>query len=209
MAAQSRAAPATSPARLSAGSGSGTGADTRAVGDFTVTTRYGTGSGACPPVLSRVHDEAAHLLVAADRAFRDPGWYTAVRREGLAQARRLLDVAWWSWATARSPEGELVGFAALEPVDHGLRLAKVMVHPRHRRAGVARRLCQDLLTAADSAGLPVTLDVLLCSPGAVRLYDELGFVPCALGQLDQPGFECLVMRRPAKTVQRADHADGR
>jgi len=163
--------------------------------DHTVTVHAATGASACPPLPRDLLDAAAQLFVTVDRLFGDLPWWTPVRHGGLEAARDLLATPWWAWAAARDTGGTLVGFAAIAERGGTLYLSKVMVSPHCRRTGVTTSVCRALLAVADDAHRAVTLEVMLRSPDAVRLYHHLGFTPCGLTQLDRPGFECLVMHR--------------
>jgi RimJ/RimL family protein N-acetyltransferase len=80
----------------------------------------------------------------------------------------------------------LVGIAGLrrEPlaqVRHKAVLWGVFVHPEHRRAGLARRLLERVMSFARDEGI---LQIHLCvnaeNTRARRLYDALGFTPFGL-----------------------------
>lgn len=89
---------------------------------------------------------------------------------------------------ARAGRGlPLIALHGQAPVGHGqlllypssAEIADVGVAPAWRRRGVATRLVEALLAAADYAGLPrVELGVEAANVEALALYEQLGFRPC-------------------------------
>lgn len=77
-------------------------------------------------------------------------------------------------------DGRIVGNASLIPFrDKGRRIyliANVAVHPDHRRRGIARALTERVMNQArGKKASALWLHVRDDNPGAVRLYEELGF----------------------------------
>lgn len=77
-------------------------------------------------------------------------------------------------------DGHIVGNASLIPFrDNGRRIyliANVAVHPDHRRRGIARALTERVMNQArEKKASALWLHVRDDNPGAVRLYEELGF----------------------------------
>lgn len=71
---------------------------------------------------------------------------------------------------ARDSAGALRGAAQLDPADGS---AEIVVHPDHRRAGLGRRMVEDLLSRTDGRGLAIWAHGQ--RPGAVALAARLGF----------------------------------
>jgi ribosomal protein S18 acetylase RimI-like enzyme len=76
--------------------------------------------------------------------------------------------------------GQIVGNVSLIPFNRrGVRvtlIANVAVHPDYRRRGIARHLTQRaLLAARERSGHEVWLQVRDDNPGAIKLYEELGW----------------------------------
>ena len=77
-------------------------------------------------------------------------------------------------------DGRIVGNASLIPFrDHGKRvylIANVATHPEYRRRGIGRALTERaMLQARSKNAFAVWLHVREDNPGAIRLYEELGF----------------------------------
>lgn len=91
----------------------------------------------------------------------------------LAQSRLLL------WGARQ--EGRIVGTVQLHPVpkpngSHRAEVAKLLVHPRSRRQGIARALMLALEKEARARGrITLVLDTRQGDPSE-RLYTELGYV---------------------------------
>ena len=71
-------------------------------------------------------------------------------------------------------DGRPVGRMLVDRDDAFLLLRDIALLPEYRNAGIGRRLIQELMEEAASAGKPIHLHVLVSSP-AVRLYERLGF----------------------------------
>lgn len=77
--------------------------------------------------------------------------------------------------------GSIVANASLVPFRHGKKrlylIANVAVHPDYRRRGIARALTQSALQHAQQRKVASTwLHVRDDNPGAIKLYQDLGFV---------------------------------
>jgi GNAT superfamily N-acetyltransferase len=70
--------------------------------------------------------------------------------------------------------GRPVGRMLVDRTDTPIVLRDIAVLTEYRNAGIGRRLIQELMTEAASAGKPIRLHVVASSP-AVRLYERLGF----------------------------------
>ena len=75
---------------------------------------------------------------------------------------------------AASADDELLGYLVCSRYDQAWHLMNVAVAPKRRRAGVARRLIEQLI---DEAGgeLPFTLEVRVSNHPAIAMYERLGF----------------------------------
>lgn len=76
--------------------------------------------------------------------------------------------------------GKIVGNASLIPFrDHGKRIylvANIATHPEYRRRGIARTLTQRAMQhARDKRAHAIWLHVRDDNPGAIKLYEDLGF----------------------------------
>jgi GNAT superfamily N-acetyltransferase len=87
-----------------------------------------------------------------------------------AQWRRSCETG--LWAVARS-DRITVGLARLTHERDGPHVGSVWTHPRHRRAGIASRLVQMLVDAAE--GRDIFVWVIQPNPAAILLYESLGF----------------------------------
>jgi ribosomal protein S18 acetylase RimI-like enzyme len=77
-------------------------------------------------------------------------------------------------------EGRIIGNASLIPFrDHGKRIyliANVATHPDYRRRGIGRALTERVMKQAqDKKARAIWLHVREDNPGAIKLYQELGF----------------------------------
>lgn len=111
--------------------------------------------------------------VSVDLGFQDYEREFAALPGGYAHPRGRLLLA------ARGPER--LGCGALRPVDAATcELKRLYVRPAGRGDGLGRRLVERLMDEARAAGYRrVCLDVLPEFAAAQRLYDSLGFAPCA------------------------------
>lgn len=76
--------------------------------------------------------------------------------------------------------GHIIGNASLIPFrDHGKRIfliANVATHPDHRRRGIGRALTERVMKQArDKKAAAIWLHVRDDNPGAIKLYEDLGF----------------------------------
>lgn len=80
-------------------------------------------------------------------------------------------------AFEREPPWELLGYLVVSRYVDAWHIMNVAVDPRHRRRGIARVLLNELFArTADSAMRGYTLEVRVSNAGAIRLYEQLGFV---------------------------------
>ena len=80
-------------------------------------------------------------------------------------------------AFEREPPWELLGYLVVSRYVDAWHIMNVAVDPRYRRRGIARVLLSELFArTADSALRGYTLEVRISNTGAIRLYEELGFV---------------------------------
>ncbi|MCA1712173.1 MAG: GNAT family N-acetyltransferase [Actinobacteria bacterium] len=93
------------------------------------------------------------------------GWYATLERFlGAYDGDRLVGCGSW----ARQTYSVLV---------HNAEIRKVMTHPEARGRGVARQVTSALIDDARAQGVEVlTLDCRGNNHGALRMYDDLGFV---------------------------------
>lgn len=71
-------------------------------------------------------------------------------------------------------DGRPIGCLDVRRLDDQLKLNRVFLLPEFQRRGIGSRLLADVLTEADTAGLPVRLRVFQVNP-ARNLYTRLGF----------------------------------
>ncbi len=93
-------------------------------------------------------------------------------------------------------EGEsLVGFLAFEQILDEGSIIEVAVHPDCRRQGIARRLIEDALTAAEGLNA-VFLEVREGNMPAIALYESLNFERIAMRRdyYDHPKENGIVMK---------------
>ena len=78
----------------------------------------------------------------------------------------------------RPARPHVVGYAGLMFVVDEAHVTNIVVHPEHRRTGIATRLLGRLAAAAIERGCRAwTLEVRASSTGAQELYRAFGFVP--------------------------------
>ena len=70
--------------------------------------------------------------------------------------------------------GRPVGRMLVDRGEAAILLRDIALLTEYRNAGIGRRLIQDLMNEAASAGKPINLHVVATSP-AVRFYERLGF----------------------------------
>jgi ribosomal-protein-alanine N-acetyltransferase len=88
---------------------------------------------------------------------------------------RELELAFSRTLVARAPAG-VVGYVCRWRLEDEIQILNVAVAPEARRCGIARMLVVAVLHEATEAGLPVSLEVATDNPGAIALYEALGFV---------------------------------
>ncbi len=78
-------------------------------------------------------------------------------------------------------DGRAVAFAGYWAVIDEAHITNLAVHPDHRRKGLGRRLIVDLLEDAVKRGMRCsTLEVRRKNGAAIALYEQMGFVRCAV-----------------------------
>lgn len=107
------------------------------------------------------------------------------------------------YRAARTPDGELVGYAGLAVIAPPPR-AEAEVHTigvdqRFQRRGIGRRLLRDLLARADELGATTFLEVRTDNAAAIALYAEEGFeiVGVRRRYYRPSGADAYTMRRTA------------
>ena len=143
-------------------------------------------------------------VVALERATDSaPHWSRAAYPETVQQAnlplRRCLMIAERSEAGPAVTAFSLVGFVVAAMRDGTAELESVAVAASTRRAGIARMLCEAVITWSKKHGASeMTLEVRAASAGAIALYSGLGFTEIArrTGYYQQPGDDAVVMRLP-------------
>ena len=75
----------------------------------------------------------------------------------------------------------IVGYGGLMFVADEAHVTNIVVHPEHRRMGIATRLLGELATTAIERGCEAwTLEVRASSTGAQALYRTFGFAPAGI-----------------------------
>jgi ribosomal protein S18 acetylase RimI-like enzyme len=140
-------------------------------------------------VRDRAHGDLDACVALATEVHRLDG-YPAFLGDGGLAAFVAPDDAIGAWVAAL--EEEVVGHVLLRPrsAPPSLELAarelgvepdrlgfvaRLMVAPRARRLGVARRLLDVAVGAAEARGLVAVLDVVTSDEGAVALYEATGW----------------------------------
>lgn len=140
--------------------------------------------------LERATDSAPHWSRAA--------YAEIVRQDNLPRRRRLL-IAECCDSDPTSTGLSLVGFAVAALQNGTAELESVAVAAPVRRAGIARMLCEAVITWSKEHGASeMTLEVRAASAGPIALYASLGFTEVArrTGYYQQPGDDAVVMRLP-------------
>jgi len=125
---------------------------------------------------------------AAATRFRDTAFAAMVDAPLAATAIDPLHERVW---VATAADGALVGFAIAHPLDAGVHLHELDVHPTHARRGLGARLIGAV--AAWAAGTDVRAITLLTFrdiPWNAPYYARLGFIPLADEALP-PGLRAL------------------
>lgn len=107
------------------------------------------------------------------RASRDDSFLRWASRVAETATLPLMGYVW-------EENGQIIGNASLIPFRHrGQRvylIANVATHPDHRRRGIGRALTESVLKQArDRRASAIWLHVRDDNPGAIRLYQDLGF----------------------------------
>ncbi len=124
---------------------------------------------------------------------RPPPWSAADFASFLNDPAHLLYL--------RSEHGALMGFALFRVVVGEAELLTLAVHPEARRAGLARDLLRDGLTAAKTRGAEMCfLEVAEDNHAALALYERAGFTPQGRrkGYYSAPGdasVDALILRK--------------
>ncbi len=154
-----------------------------------------------------------------------PGDWLAVREvyeQGIATGDATFDSeapAWERWdaghlqecrLVARNPEGEVVAWAALSPVQRksayrGVAEGSLYVREDARGAGVGRALSEAMVEAADGAGIwTVELWIFPENRASITLCESLGFrivgVRERIGKRDGRWRDVIVMERRSPVV---------
>ena len=132
--------------------------------------------------LSQACAEAPHWPPDAWQSFVQPSSYAGDRRSVL-----LL---------ARASGGELLGWLAATCIYETAELEFLLIHPAHRRRGMAGRLMKHWLAwAKDHGALEALLEVRPSNAAAIRLYRACGFMERGRRQryYDNPPEDALLM----------------
>ncbi len=100
--------------------------------------------------------------------------------------------------TARTPDGRIVGYAAIMTVLDEGELLRIGTDPEFQRQGIGSALMEQVIQAAEERGLSfLLLEVRQGNTPAVRLYEKYGF--CREGvrrdYYRNPLEDALIMRR--------------
>jgi [ribosomal protein S18]-alanine N-acetyltransferase len=128
-------------------------------------------------------------IMALERAGFEPGeqWSERSWRGELLSERRVVLIA-----RAHHP----VGVITLQAMDHTADLHRLVVAPRHRRTGVARRLLTaGLVSVAHLGARSVLLEVGFTNEPAIALYQNFGFEQLAAREnYYGPGRHALILK---------------
>lgn len=122
---------------------------------------------------STMDNDGQRYLSDMRRASRDEGFLSWASRMTESASLPLMGYVW-------EQDGRIVGNASLIPFrDHGKRIyliANVATHPEYRRRGIGRALTErSMQQARDKNASAVWLHVREDNPGAIQLYEGLGF----------------------------------
>lgn len=118
-------------------------------------------------------EEGRHSVQNMRRASEDDAFLRWANRMADSLSLPLSGFVW-------EENGEIIGNVSLVPYRHARRryylIANVAVHPDYRRRGIGRMLTQAAIQRARQKGATeIWLHVREDNPGAIRLYEELGF----------------------------------
>ena len=130
-------------------------------------------------------------IVTLEEEFTDARWSARTWAEELVADRALTLVNKDRW-------GRLLGVATFHWLEDVADLNRVVVHPAHRREGIARRLIAAGMEWAEQVGARrVLLEVEERNSPAIRLYEDLGFMVLARRRnYYGSGLDALVMELP-------------
>jgi ribosomal protein S18 acetylase RimI-like enzyme len=128
-----------------------------------------------------------YLLSPATEA--DQSWLEELRR---AVYRELFIATWGQWDEVRhlrhfaeswergniqtvTLDGERIGMIQLHDYPDRLEIDEIQIKPSHQRMGIGSHILRDAIAQAHARQKKVTLSTGLGNPGAVRLYERLGF----------------------------------
>lgn len=122
---------------------------------------------------STMDNDGQRYLSDMRRASRDDSFLNWASRVTESASLPMMGYVW-------EQDGRIVGNSSLIPFrDHGKRIfliANVATHPDYRRRGIGRALTErSMKQARDRNGSAVWLHVRDDNPGAIRLYEGLGF----------------------------------
>jgi len=132
-------------------------------------------------------------VAAIEAASFDRPWDRELIADELGQ-----DLSWRQVAV--DPGSGVVGFLIGRRYADEWHLLDLAVAPARRRQGVARRLLDRFLEAADAAGRPVILEVRQGNATAGALYEAQGFAPVGLRRGYYPGSRedaVVMVRQPS------------
>jgi ribosomal protein S18 acetylase RimI-like enzyme len=143
--------------------------------------------------------------VAAGRVFSDVGMAEIAGDEPMTVevlGEFLRHGHAWVAVDPDDAEGVPVAYLVAEPVDGGLHVEQVSVHPRAARRGVGRSLLDHAATAAARDGLAaLTLTTFTQVPWNAPYYERLGFRVVPDAELS-PGLRAVVEREAAQGLDR-------
>ena len=133
-------------------------------------------------------------IVTLEEEFTDARWSARTWAEELVADRALTLVSKDRW-------GRLLGVATFHWLEDVADLNRVVVHPAHRREGIARRLIAAGMEWAEQVGARrVLLEVEERNSPAIRLYEDLGFTVLARRKnYYGSGLDALVMELPLES----------
>lgn len=129
-------------------------------------------------------EELREIERAAGRWFRDIGMAAIAEDEPPSvdelHAFRKADGLWVSAA----PDGRPVAYVLLEPVDGGVHIEQLSVHPDSARRGIGRALLDHVAARAAADGVPaLTLTTFTEVPWNAPYYERCGFRRLAEAEL--------------------------